>query len=339
MKIGDIKGSVEIIKYNCEFAKLNINKDMNWDREIEEYDKFIFIGYPMDKTVKVGKDKRDQYKPVLTILPKKDNLEIIYIAKHKSYANNVGKLIKNCVNLVEKVGYKLKGLDLKFMEVVYETEGYEDLYRIVINLYDLDKVFYLFQYTDKKNRYWENGNIKTFIEIGRKEGINNFNIVYDNHFTVHGYYTKNGEARLEIQITCIDFRIFPNSDNKNSKRNESKNEVLVEREDSLKKIYTKLFQLKYLQFQEICKTNYYKTMRNWIKRLILNYIDKNRHLITRNRCLSTFKMVLIRSLSFMKRYILPNILPILFLIVYRVLIDLFCIFSLVRRMFLKIIKR
>ena len=208
MLIGDIKESVEIIEYNAELTKFIINDDIGLDREIKGYDKFYFMGYLIDKTVNVSEDKLKQYKHI-SIIPTGSTLKIIYIAKNRSYANNLGKIIKNCVNSVEKIGFKLKGLDLKFMEVVYKTQGYNDLYNTVINLYKSNKMPYLFQYTDEKNRYWKNGNIITFVRKGRKEGIENYYVSYDRIFTVHGYYTNEGEARLEIQITRINFRIFP----------------------------------------------------------------------------------------------------------------------------------
>jgi len=209
MKISDIKESVKVIKYNTEFSKLIISDDVGLDREIKEYDKFIFVGYLMDKIVEVEEDKLDRYKKYLTLNRKGGILEIFYIAKYRTYANNVGKLIKNCVNTVEKVGYKLRGLDLKYMEIVYETRGYDDLFIALENLYESGLVPYNFHYRDEKNRYWRHGRVETFFRKGLHDGILDFEVRYDKHFTIHGYHSKNGETRLEIKNTKINFRIFP----------------------------------------------------------------------------------------------------------------------------------
>lgn len=209
MKISDIKESVEIIEYNAEFSKLIISDDVGLDREIKEYDKFIFVGYLKDETVEVEEAKLDRYKKYLTLNRNGGVLEIFYIAKNRNYANNVGKLVKNCVNTVEKVGYALKGLDLKYMEIVYETQNYEDIFIALKNLDRSGLVAHNFHYRDEKNRYWRHGRVETFFRKGLHDGILNFEVRYDKHFIIHGYHSKNGETRLEIQNTKINFRVFP----------------------------------------------------------------------------------------------------------------------------------
>jgi len=209
MKIKDIKKSIEIITFNAEFNKLIISDDVGLDRGIKEYDKFIFVGYLQNETVEIDEDKLDPYKIFLTLNRNGGVLEIFYIAKSRPYANNLGKIVKNCVNTLEKVGYVLKGLDLKYMEIVFETLGYKDLEIALRNLCRSRLLPYNFHYRDEKNRYWRHGNGEAFVRKGLYDGIKNFEVRYDPHFIIHGYISKDGTTRLEMKNTKIDFRIFP----------------------------------------------------------------------------------------------------------------------------------
>lgn len=79
--------------------------------------------------------------------------------------------------------------------------------------------------------------------------------------------------------------------------------ILIPIEYPPQKICIKLSQSEYLQFQEICKKKKKngESMRDRIKKLVLDYIDENKHLVTKNRCISYNKGFLISIKSFMRK--------------------------------------
>jgi len=193
---------------NCAYHLKIANIILDWNRDIEGYDKAIFVGCVKEKPVNITKNKVICKRPHLTIQQIGYKLIMNYVAKDREEENDIGKILQNAIKHTRKWDLSLVNFYLTFLELEYNITNYSDLYYAVNRLNEQDFPPFLFQYNDKKNRYWKKGNFETFLKQQLYRGIKNYYTRIDKFKIVHGYFKNNGKPRLELWLPSIQILIF-----------------------------------------------------------------------------------------------------------------------------------
>jgi len=147
-------------------------------------------------------------RPHLTIQQIGYKLVMNYVAKDREEENDIGKILRNAIKCIRECGFTLINFFLTFLELEYNITDYSDLYYAVNRLYEQNFPPFLFQYKDKKNRYWKNGNFETFLKRQLYRGIKNYYTRIGKFKIVHGYFKNNEKPRLELWLPSIQILIF-----------------------------------------------------------------------------------------------------------------------------------